>query len=555
MPHDSELSWANGTIWRDSGLTASSAQGRPVSDLAATASMYSQPSPGLRQQNDQGTKLLTSLPAADEVSPPSSPDTRYPVDGSLSSHSVSPLEEMPQTRPFQTDALMAPPRPWMAAGMDGTGTSRNGDRDSVSTRWGDFMQDSTHGEPNKSGSSRAEAPSTKPAGQSSRSPPPAQVTHEEIINDPSTNETTPRGSPRESGANTPETQQFARPGESHWLANSNTQKPLPAPKPIVLPRRSSKRMSYGNAGTLHGGSPIQPHSAVLPSSLAQDDIKPTVPLKAGRNSPSRISSLPVTLPSSNYIPRSPGYDESKSNFSSFTSSSRDPSMASPRYFEGQYHGHPSRRSASTAEYSFNAAMRDMNLEGQPVSRFSATTYDTETVLDTPPRSPMSSIVSTASTPCAPSTMLNRHRHMPSLLSSNAKATSRKPLSYNAEPSPPSSASRSSMTKSLPPSPAEVQSADLISSLQAQLDDYRHQRGNLQRIIRDLQPRLAPGPHAVDRQTRENLKKTFDDYHADLDEIIRQEHDIGMRLHRAWRRREKEEFLDEPTGLWVRRVTG
>ena len=38
------------------------------------------------------------------------------------------------------------------------------------------------------------------------------------------------------------------------------------------------------------------------------------------------------------------------------------------------------------------------------------------------------------------------------------------------------------------------------------------------------------------------------------DVRREEHEIGLRLHRAWKRRDKEAVY-EPTGLWVRRVTG
>lgn len=54
--------------------------------------------------------------------------------------------------------------------------------------------------------------------------------------------------------------------------------------------------------------------------------------------------------------------------------------------------------------------------------------------------------------------------------------------------------------------------------------------------------------------REEEKRKVDGLKTEEADIRRQEHDIGLRLHRAWKRRDKEAVY-EPTGLWVRRVTG
>jgi len=46
------------------------------------------------------------------------------------------------------------------------------------------------------------------------------------------------------------------------------------------------------------------------------------------------------------------------------------------------------------------------------------------------------------------------------------------------------------------------------------------------------------------------KKDFED---ELAEIRREEHAIGLKLHRAWRKRERDDPGSE-SALWVRRVT-
>lgn len=429
------------------------------------------------------------------------------------------------------------------------------DRDSVATRWGDFMRDSTHPEFTRSGFRRIDGSGTDTTSLKTRFVNPLQVTGNEDSNKPDIDEATPRCSPRESTVSISPAWDRLDSGEKQWMANSREEKPLPETKTIILPRKSSKRLSYGKIQIPDAGSPVyEPHSAIS----REGEIKPLVPLKAGRNSPSqRTSSLPLT-PINASTQRFPLYNDSRS-VASGNSNVRNPSKLSQGSIETLDTGYDAGRSTSTVERNFNAAMNGMSLQDQPVSRFSATTYDTETIttMDTPPRSPYSSTMSMPSSPCPnfPSPLLNRQLAFPALVGYNHKATTRKPLSYTAEPTPPSSANRPLTCKSLPPSPPEAQSVDLISSLQAQLDNLRHQRGNLQRITQDLQRLLSPGPNALDRHARADLKKTVDECNADLDEIIRQEHDVGMRLHRAWRRQERDELLDEPTGLWVRRVTG
>jgi hypothetical protein len=50
---------------------------------------------------------------------------------------------------------------------------------------------------------------------------------------------------------------------------------------------------------------------------------------------------------------------------------------------------------------------------------------------------------------------------------------------------------------------------------------------------------------------EKRKKEFED---ELDEIRREEHEVGLKLHRAWRKREREDPNGSECAIWVRRVT-
>jgi len=115
---------------------------------------------------------------------------------------------------------------------------------------------------------------------------------------------------------------------------------------------------------------------------------------------------------------------------------------------------------------------------------------------------------------------------------------------------------SNIAKTLPRSPAEAQSLDLISTLQAQLDDLAHRRNNITRSIRQITELMPTDGLLVTeevRRKRDIEKMKVEGLREEEADVRRQEHDIGLRLHRAYKRKDKNaEF--EPTGLWVRRVT-
>lgn len=74
-----------------------------------------------------------------------------------------------------------------------------------------------------------------------------------------------------------------------------------------------------------------------------------------------------------------------------------------------------------------------------------------------------------------------------------------------------------------------------------------------RLLNDLNNAAPPNPLITDfKRARlvEQRKRAFED---ELSEIKREEHDVGLLLHRAFKKRER----DDPnlgSALWVRRVT-
>lgn len=116
---------------------------------------------------------------------------------------------------------------------------------------------------------------------------------------------------------------------------------------------------------------------------------------------------------------------------------------------------------------------------------------------------------------------------------------------------------STLSKHLPQSPAEASSNDLISSLQAQVENLRVRRANIAKSIRQM-TELMPQDRVVVtdqvRRKREEEKRKIESLREEEAEVVREEHELGLRLHRAYKRRDKEGIY-EPTTLWVRRVTG
>jgi hypothetical protein len=69
---------------------------------------------------------------------------------------------------------------------------------------------------------------------------------------------------------------------------------------------------------------------------------------------------------------------------------------------------------------------------------------------------------------------------------------------------------------------------------------------------ELMPDVLMSGMEARRQAEE--KKKVEGLREELADVVRAEHDVGLRLHRALKRRDRNDIY-EPTGLWVRRVTG
>lgn len=120
-------------------------------------------------------------------------------------------------------------------------------------------------------------------------------------------------------------------------------------------------------------------------------------------------------------------------------------------------------------------------------------------------------------------------------------------------------------KALPKSPAELSQSDKCLALQAQLDDLARQKTNIEKSISAMTTlvtsQMTGLPSGIDMESRRREmerrtaeKKKVEGLKEELARVKSQEHEVGIKLHRALRKRDESGGY-EPSGLWVRRVTG
>nr|WHF58360.1 hypothetical protein [Aspergillus sp.] len=191
-------------------------------------------------------------------------------------------------------------------------------------------------------------------------------------------------------------------------------------------------------------------------------------------------------------------------------------------------------------------------EPEPISRFSVTTYNT-TIPESPNHSPTpsittsrpASIIETASQ-CSDSvggrSIMSRSRPVPSTIGPEKRPV-RKPTPSEA-PS----------TKDLPPNPANMTAVERIELLEQKRSELVRRKVNINTIINELTQVIQPSSIAYDMAAREEVKKTVVSLNNELAEIGKEEHDLGLKLLRLWKKRENEDFYGQSGTLWVKRVT-
>lgn len=112
-------------------------------------------------------------------------------------------------------------------------------------------------------------------------------------------------------------------------------------------------------------------------------------------------------------------------------------------------------------------------------------------------------------------------------------------------------------KALPPAPPELSAVnDRVEFLNARLNSLANRRVNINRSIKQM-TELMPGDNLMASnevlRRRESEKKKVEALKSELAEVQSEEYELGIKLHRAYKRLDQDGSF-EATTLWVRRVT-
>ncbi|OJJ39183.1 hypothetical protein ASPWEDRAFT_49228 [Aspergillus wentii DTO 134E9] len=205
------------------------------------------------------------------------------------------------------------------------------------------------------------------------------------------------------------------------------------------------------------------------------------------------------------------------------------------------------------EPDLTATLADLKLTGedQPGSRFSAATYTpTEVETATSTGSPRESIdISNLSTDNLASIM-SRKRPVPSAVAPG-KMPAKMPVR---KPTPSQAPEAEAMPKESSPESPRQHTQNRIDALEARRDTLMRRRTNINTIIHELTQVVQPSSIAYDMAAREEVKKTVASLNNELAEIKREEHEIGVKLLRLWKKCDEQDAYGGGTGLWVKRVT-
>jgi hypothetical protein len=97
--------------------------------------------------------------------------------------------------------------------------------------------------------------------------------------------------------------------------------------------------------------------------------------------------------------------------------------------------------------------------------------------------------------------------------------------------------------------------DHMSILEEEREQLPSRRTALRREIYNLEQVLPPNPSTHNPIARQEMQARRDEMVQELADVEKAVHESGMKLHRAWRRRDKKMGVERPTHLWVSRVAG
>ncbi|KAL8779208.1 MAG: hypothetical protein Q9213_007054 [Squamulea squamosa] len=549
---------------------------RPISDVDTVSSVYSQPSPEM-QSSFVPERLhipQRSNGQLHDISPPESPlrNEGIQTNSRKSSPNVSPVTDnsspvierppvnarypsgipvLKKTQRFGSAGNMW--TNWRGKGAE-LKSSTEGSTTPRETRWDDYSGERTTSEKGK------------PGQVDPRSVPfdaiPGLVTSSQAFGNTTTisggNEPVRRKKvPIRDGNFTPAVrEEWKGASGRHKIINPLMDKPLPPGKSAIFPT-GSRRLSESPDEHTRTRDVISPTSGLALSPMSDESTptrdkfqQPSILVEESETNealtPTKAAS-PVSITTASDYPKESSVTSKLSPEDIRSPLARHPSTEGmklkpePLTPEDTPNSSRKEQSPNGTHEDFRSDFKQMDHKAQPQSRFSATTY-APTVYDSPPATPETSHESPMPTP--PSSILNRKRPVPVAGISNK----RKPTPSEAE-----QARDRRHSKILPKSPPEMEAQDRVASLQASLDNLRRRKNNVNTVLHELTNVVQPSSIAYDMAARKEVKRTVDGLNKELAEIMKEEHETGLQLHRAWKRQDKSSAY-EPTTLWVRRVT-
>lgn len=169
--------------------------------------------------------------------------------------------------------------------------------------------------------------------------------------------------------------------------------------------------------------------------------------------------------------------------------------------------------------------------------------------DSPGDSPRQSLqLDPKSTDDAPSIM-SRRRPVP--INMPGMPVSKKPVR---KPTPAEVTKEPTLTVQNPMEDQPKDAVGRIESLEAKRDELAKRRHNLETVIHELTRVIQPGSFVYDVAAKAEVKKSVQSIENEIAEIKREEHELGLKVARAWRRLDEKENNGDGSNLWIKRVT-
>ncbi|KGO46476.1 hypothetical protein PEX1_005630 [Penicillium expansum] len=209
--------------------------------------------------------------------------------------------------------------------------------------------------------------------------------------------------------------------------------------------------------------------------------------------------------------------------------------------------------------NFDNDFSDMMLTSdEPRSRFSATTYTATEPgsQDASPRESMQ-LENRSTDDVSTSSIMARRRPVPIGVPTSKKQTvSAMPVR---KPTPSQVAQQVGQMPAQSPSPPPPPEVPLdaqgrIKAMENKRDDLTQRRYSLEALIAELSKVIQPTSAVYDLAAKAEAQKSIKGIEGEIADIKKEEHDLGMKITRAWRRLDEKENSGDGNNLWVKRVT-